>query len=33
MRRAHLDVFDNWVKSFAQPEYVCEIDVDTSNLG
>lgn len=32
MRRAHLDVFDNWVKSFAQPEYVCEIDVDTSNF-
>lgn len=30
MRETHLDRFDNWVKSFAKPERVCEIDVDTS---
>nr|WP_243152229.1 DEAD/DEAH box helicase family protein [Pseudoflavonifractor sp. 524-17] len=30
MKEVHLDHFDNWVKSFAKPERVCEIDVDTS---
>ena len=30
MKGTHLDRFDNWIKSFAKPEYVCEIDVDTS---
>lgn len=32
MEKTHLDVFDNWVKSFAKPEMVCEIDVDTSKF-
>lgn len=32
MQETHLDIFDNWVKSFAKPEYVCEIDVDTSKF-
>lgn len=27
----HLDVFDNWVKTFARPQVVTEIDVDTQN--
>lgn len=27
-----LHTFDNWVKTFARPEYVCEIDVDTSRF-
>ncbi len=26
----NLEKFDNWVKSFAMPEQICEIDVDTS---
>lgn len=30
MKETHLDRFDNWVKSFAKPERICEIDVDTS---
>lgn len=30
LREAHLDVFDNWVKTFAKPEQLIEIDVDTS---
>ena len=30
LREAHLDVFDNWVKTFATPEQLIEIDVDTS---
>ncbi len=30
MQSSHLDVFDNWVKTFAKPEQVMEIDVDTS---
>lgn len=30
LKKAHLDVFDNWVKTFALPEQLCEIDVDTS---
>lgn len=32
LKAHHLDVFDNWVKSFAKPERVCEIDVDTSKF-
>ncbi|MBD5561061.1 MAG: DEAD/DEAH box helicase family protein [Clostridia bacterium] len=32
LQETHLDVFDNWLKSFAKPEYVCEIDVDTSKF-
>ena len=27
----NLEKFDNWVKTFAQPEQVCEIDVTASN--
>lgn len=27
----HLDRFDNWVKTFAKPEQVCEVDVTASN--
>ena len=27
----HLDVFDNWVKTFARPERVAEVDVDTQH--
>lgn len=30
MKKTHLDVFDNWVKTFALPEQLCEIDVDVS---
>ena len=30
LQKTHLDVFDNWVKTFALPEQLCEIDVDTS---
>ena len=30
LQERHLDVFDNWVKTFALPEQLCEIDVDTS---
>ncbi len=30
LERLHLDIFDNWVKTFARPEQLCEIDVDTS---
>ncbi len=30
LQKSHLDVFDNWVKTFALPEQLCEIDVDTS---
>ena len=29
LQKSHLDVFDNWVKTFALPEQLCEIDVDT----
>lgn len=32
LKNTHLDRFDNWVKSFAKPEQVCEIDVDTSRF-
>lgn len=28
----HLHIFDNWVRTFAQPEQICEIDVDTSKF-
>lgn len=31
-KKNHLDKFDNWVKTFAQPEQLCEIDVDTSKF-
>lgn len=27
-----LDRFDNWIKTFAYPEQVCEVDVDTSKF-
>lgn len=32
LHERHLDRFDNWVKTFACPEQVCEIDVDTSKF-
>lgn len=32
LQKTSLHTFDNWVKSFARPEYVCEIDVDTSRF-
>ena len=32
LEKTHLDVFDNWVKTFALPEQLCEIDVDTFNV-
>lgn len=32
MAKTKLDVFDNWVKTFARPEQICEIDVDTSRF-
>ena len=32
MAKSGLDVFDNWVKTFAKPEQVCEVDVDTSKF-
>ena len=31
LMKRNLDVFDNWVKTFAKPERVAEIDVDTKN--
>ena len=31
MKRLHLDHFDNWVKTFAKPETLCELDVTTAN--
>lgn len=30
LERLNLDQFDNWVKTFAKPEQILEIDVDTS---
>lgn len=30
LEKSGLNVFDNWVKTFAKPEQLCEIDVDTS---
>lgn len=32
MAELGLDKFDNWVKTFARPEQICEIDVDTSKF-
>ena len=32
LKKHNLDKFDNWVKTFAKPEQVCEIDVDTSKF-
>lgn len=32
LERAHLDQFDNWVKTFAAPEQLFEIDVDASKF-
>ena len=32
LKKHNLDIFDNWVKTFAKPEQVCEIDVDTSKF-
>lgn len=32
MKKRRLDVFDNWVKTFAKPEQTCEIDVTASNF-
>lgn len=29
---AQLDSFDNWIKTFAKYEQICEIDVDTSKI-
>ena len=31
LKRFNLDNFDNWVKTFARPERVAEVDVDTSH--
>ena len=31
LSRNHLDQFDNWVKTFAKPEQVCEVDVTAAN--
>lgn len=32
LKKVHLERFDNWVKTFAKPQRVCEIDVDTSKF-
>lgn len=32
LKESHLEIFDNWVKTFANPEQVCEIDVDTKRF-
>lgn len=32
LKATQLHTFDNWVKTFAKPEMVCEIDVDTSRF-
>ncbi|MCH5188072.1 MAG: sce7726 family protein [Oscillospiraceae bacterium] len=32
LARNHLDQFDNWVKTFARPEQVCEVDVTAANF-
>lgn len=32
LQKRNLHLFDNWVKTFAKPEQVCEIDVDTSKF-
>ena len=31
LKERNLDIFDNWVKTFARPQQVVEIDVDTHN--
>lgn len=31
LRTHNLEKFDNWVKTFAEPEQVCEVDVTASN--
>ncbi|MBQ6823076.1 MAG: sce7726 family protein [Clostridia bacterium] len=31
LKARKLDVFDQWVKTFAKPERLCEIDVDTAS--
>lgn len=31
LKKGRLDIFDNWVKTFARPEQVAEIDVSTKN--
>lgn len=31
LKKSRLDIFDNWVKTFARPEQVAEIDVSTKN--
>ena len=31
LKKRNLDVFDNWVKTFAKPTQVMEVDVDTRN--
>ena len=31
LEKRHLDVFDNWIKTFARPERVAEVDVDTQH--
>ena len=32
LQKKGLERFDNWVKTFAHPEAICEIDVDTSGF-
>lgn len=32
LQKRNLHQFDNWIKTFAKPEQVCEIDVDTSKF-
>lgn len=32
LKEMHLDVFDNWVKTFARPERVAEVDVDSQHF-
>ena len=32
MAKSKLDIFDNWVRTFAKPEQVCEVDVDISKF-
>ncbi len=32
LKKKNLHIFDNWIKTFAYPEEICEIDVDTSSF-
>ena len=32
LKKKKINLFDNWVKTFAEPEDCCEIDVDTSSF-